>query len=71
MTAENNQKGFDTDKAMAEMTHVLKPGGWMAVYDEPSTVFYCAKLMRQNGLEVEKKSIDMVFGIKPHTATGE
>ena len=58
--------GFDTDKAIGEMTRVLKPGGWMAIYDEPSTVFYCAKLMRQNGLRVEKKSMDMVFGIKPH-----
>ncbi len=56
--------GFDTDKAMSEMTRVLKPGGHMAVYDEPSTVFYCEKLMRQNGLQVEKKSMDMVFGIK-------
>ena len=58
--------GFDTDKAMGEMTRVLKPGGWMAIYDEPSTIFYSAKLMRQNGLQVEKKMIDMVFGIKPH-----
>lgn len=61
--------GFDTDKAMSEMTRVLKPGGRMAIYDEPSTVFYCAKLMRQHGLQVEKKTIDMVFGIKPHPAT--
>ena len=58
--------GFDTDKAMNEMTRVLKPGGRMAIYDEPSTVFYSAKLMRQNGLQVEKKMIDMVFGIKPY-----
>lgn len=58
--------GFDTDKATSEMTRVLKPGGWMAIYDEPSTVFYCAKLMRQFGLQVEKKTMDMVFGIKPH-----
>ncbi len=63
--------GFDTDKAMSEMTRVLKPGGRMAIYDESSTVFYCAKLMRQNGLQVEKKTIDMVFGIKPHPATSE
>jgi SAM-dependent methyltransferase len=58
--------GFDTDKAMNEMARVLKPGGRMAIYDEPSTVFYSAKLMRQNGLQVEKKTMDMVFGIKPH-----
>jgi arsenite methyltransferase len=58
--------GFDTDKAMSEMARVLKPGGWMAIYDEPSTVFYCAKLMRQFGLQIEKKTVDMVFGRKAH-----
>lgn len=63
--------GFDTGKAMGEMARVLKPEGWIAIYDEPSTVFYCAKLMRQNGLQVEKKSIDMVFGTKLHPATSE
>jgi arsenite methyltransferase len=63
--------GFDTNKAIGEMVRVLQPGGWMAIYDEPSTVFYCAKLMRQHGLQVEKKTRDLVFGIKPHTATSE
>jgi len=63
--------GFDTDKAMGEMARVLKPGGRMGIYDEPSTVFYCAKLMRQNGLQVEEKSIDMVFGTKPHPTTSK
>jgi arsenite methyltransferase len=58
--------GFDTDKAVSEMARVLKPGGWMAIYDEPSTVFYCTKLMRQHGLQVEKKGIDMVFGRKAY-----
>jgi len=50
---------------MEEMTRVLKPGGWMAIYDEPSTVFYSAKQMHKNGLRVEKKYVDMVFGVKP------
>lgn len=57
--------GFDTEKALAEMIRVLKPGGRMAIYDEPSTIFYSAKLMRQHGLQVEKKGMDMVFGLKP------
>ncbi|MCP4425882.1 MAG: class I SAM-dependent methyltransferase, partial [Chloroflexi bacterium] len=57
--------GTDTNKAMREMKRVLKPGGWLAIYDEPSTIFYCAKLMRQNGLQVEKKEMDMIFGTKP------
>lgn len=56
--------GFDTDKAVSEMARVLKPNGWMAIYEEPSTVFYCAKLMKQHGLKIEKKNVDMVFGIK-------
>ncbi len=56
--------GFDTDKAIGEMTRVLKPCGHMAIYDEPSTVFYCEKLMRQHGIQVEKKTLDMVFGVK-------
>ncbi len=63
--------GFDTAKAMSEMTRVLKPGGYMAIYDEPSTIFYCTKLMRQNGLQVKKKGGDMVFGIKSHPTTLE
>ena len=58
--------GFDTEKAMGEMTRVLKPGGWIAIYDEASTVFYSAKLMRQYGLQIKKKSMDMVFGVKPY-----
>jgi len=39
------------------MTRVLKPGGRMAIYDDPFSVYLCAKLMRQNGLELEKKAI--------------
>lgn len=54
----------EVNKAMREMARVLKPGGWMAIYDEPSTVFYCSKLMRQNGLRLEKKYANMVFGTK-------
>jgi len=54
----------ETNKTMREMARVLKTGGWMAIYDEPSTVFYCEKLMRQNGLQIEKKYVDMVFGTK-------
>ena len=56
--------GFDTEKAMSEMTRVLKSGGWRAIYDEPSTIFYSAKLMRKFGLKVESKTMDMVFGVK-------
>jgi len=56
--------GFDTEKAIAEMARVLKPGGWMAIYDEPSTIFYGAKLMRKYGLQVNKKTMDMLFGVK-------
>jgi len=57
--------GFDAEKAMSEMTRVLKPGAWMAIYDEPSTVFYSTKLMRQYGLQIKKRKMDMVFGVKP------
>jgi ubiquinone/menaquinone biosynthesis C-methylase UbiE len=57
--------GFDTEKAMSEMARVLKSGGWMAIYDEPSTIFYSAKLLRKYDLKVEKKTVDMVFGVKP------
>lgn len=56
--------GFDTEKAMKEMTRVLKPGGWMAIYDDPSTIFYSAKLMRKFGLKVNNKTMDMVFGVR-------
>jgi hypothetical protein len=57
--------GFDTGKSIGEMTRVLKLGGWMGIYDEPSTVFYCTRLMRQQGLQIEKKTMDLVFGVKP------
>ncbi|GAH08751.1 unnamed protein product, partial [marine sediment metagenome] len=58
--------GFDTEKAIGEMTRVLKPGGWLAIYDDPSTVFYSAKLIQKFSLKIEKKTMDMVFGVKPH-----
>jgi len=54
----------EVNKAMREMARVLKPGGWMAIYDEPSTVFYCSKLMHQIGLRLGKKYANMVFGTK-------
>ena len=57
--------GFDTEKGISEMTRVLKPGGWAAIYDGTSTIYYSAKLMRKYGLQIENKSMDMVFGIKP------
>ncbi len=61
--------GFDTEKGMSEMIRVLKPGGWLAIYDEPSTVFYSAKLMRQYGLQVEKKVMAMVIANKKKLPT--
>jgi hypothetical protein len=54
----------EVNKAIREMTRVLKTGGWMAIYDEPSTIMYCSKLMGDNGLQIKKKSVDMIFGIK-------
>lgn len=57
--------GFDMDKAIGEMTRVLKPGGWLAIYDEPSSVFYSTRLMQKFGLKIEKKTMELVFGVKP------
>jgi hypothetical protein len=54
---------------MAEMVRVHTPGGWMAIYDEHSSVIYSAKLMRQYGLQIEKKTVDKVFGIKSQIVT--
>lgn len=56
--------GFDTEEGIKEMIRVLKPGGWMAIYDEPSTIFFSTKLLQKYGLKVENKTIDMVFGVK-------
>lgn len=54
----------EANKAIREMTRVLKPGGWMAIYDEPSTIMYCRKLMRDNALDIEMKTADMIYGTK-------
>lgn len=60
--------GFDTEQGITEMIRVLKPGGWMGIYDEPSTIFYSERLMRKHGLQVRKKTSEMIFGVKPHLA---
>jgi len=49
---------------MVDMVCVLKPGG-VAIYVEPSTLFSRIKLLRQNGLQIEKKTMDIAFGVKP------
>ena len=68
LTMHHMSSGADYNKAISEMTRVLKPEGRMAIYDEPFTVYLCAKIMRQNGLMVEKKDRGMVFGIKTRAA---
>ncbi len=57
--------GLDAEKAISEMTRVLKPGGWLAIYDEPSTVFYCRRLAQKNGLKIESQPMNMLFAVKP------
>jgi SAM-dependent methyltransferase len=64
LTMHHISHGKDTAKAMGEMTRVLKPGGWLGIYDNPLTVTACAKGMPKHGLAVEKKDGDMVFGTK-------
>lgn len=54
----------ETNKGVRELSRVLKSGGWMAIYDEPSTVFYCSKLMQRNGLKIQKRTANMVFATK-------
>lgn len=71
LTMHHLSRWTDANKAMSEMARVLKPGGWMAHYDEPSSVFLSAMLMRRYGLEVKKKEIDMVIGVKSQPATSE
>jgi ubiquinone/menaquinone biosynthesis C-methylase UbiE len=71
LTMHHISHGKDTTKAMGEMTRVLKPGGWLGIYDNPLTVTACAKLMPKHGLAVEKKDGDMVFGTKFQPASLE
>jgi len=65
LTMHHILHGSGTDKAVSEMVRVLKPGGCLAIYDVRIAVNTSAKLMLKNGLEIEKKYQEMVFGLKP------
>ncbi|MCP4195888.1 MAG: class I SAM-dependent methyltransferase [Proteobacteria bacterium] len=71
LTMHHISHGKDTAKAMDEMRRVLKPGGWIGIFDNPLTVTACAKLMLKHGLVVERKDRDMVFGTKNHSGALE
>ena len=53
------------DSAMSEMNRVLKTSGTIAVYDVPIAIMSTAKLMRKNGLKVNRKNNTLIFGSKP------
>jgi ubiquinone/menaquinone biosynthesis C-methylase UbiE len=65
LTIHHISHGSDSIKAFAQMTRVLKPGGRMGIYDVPPAIRLSEKLMVKNGLKIEKRARDMVFGIKP------
>ncbi len=65
LTMHHISHGRDTGRAMGEMIRVLKPGGWLAIYDIPFAIRSSAKRMRENGLKIERIESDLVFGIKP------
>jgi arsenite methyltransferase len=68
LTMHHISPGPNTEKALSEVTRVLKAGGRLVIYDEPFTIFYFTKLMRKNGFDIEYKDRDMVFGIKQDPA---
>jgi len=64
LTMHHILHGKDSGKSISEMVRVLKPGGQLAIYDVLPAVMSSAKLMLQNGLTVNKKNLNMVFGTK-------
>ena len=54
-----------TDKAISEMVRVLKPGGYIAVFDVPIAIMSTSKLLNKEGVEIKKVGNDIAIGIKP------
>lgn len=52
------------DKAISEMVRVLKPGGYIAIYDVPIAIYSTTKLLCNEGLASEKINSNILIGRK-------
>lgn len=64
LTMHHILHGKDSEKAYEEMIRVLKPGGFLAVYDIPVGVLSSTAQFRKHGLDIHTKTSEMVVGVK-------
>lgn len=64
LTMHHLPPGPSTQNALREMLRVLKPGGQMAIYDIPFFISIWKKLLRKQGMKVEKKNKEMLYAKK-------
>jgi len=53
--------GESFDRAISEMVRVLKPGGWIVVYDIALIIFFCKRQLRHYSLDISQISKNIII----------